>query len=71
MSHPLSIAFCRQPTTLTLGPAPVAGVPPAFRVNGEIIIADEDALTETDITEMAESLLNEQQSKVRAVEWEL
>ena len=24
----------------------VAGVPPAFRVNGEIIIADEDALTE-------------------------
>ena len=23
----------------------VSGVPPAFRVNGEIIIADEDALT--------------------------
>ena len=28
----------------------VAGVPPAFRVNGEIIIADEDALTEDEIT---------------------
>ena len=45
----------------------VAGVPPAFRVNGEIIIADEDALTEEQITAMADSLLNEQQKKkVRA-----
>jgi len=34
----------------------VAGVPPAFRVNGEIIIADEDALTEDEITAMADSL---------------
>src|SRR5213593_6803 len=36
----------------------VSGVPPAFRVNGEIIIADEDALTEEDITRIADSLLN-------------
>ena len=49
----------------------VAGVPPAFRVNGEIIIADEDALTEQDITRMAESLLNEQQQKKFEQEWEL
>jgi len=49
----------------------VAGVPPAFRVNGEIIIADEDALTETEITRMAESLLNEQQKKKFDQEWEL
>ncbi len=49
----------------------VAGVPPAFRVNGEIIIADEDALTEQEITRMAESLLNEQQKKKFEQEWEL
>ncbi|HEU5126091.1 MAG TPA: PilT/PilU family type 4a pilus ATPase [Verrucomicrobiae bacterium] len=49
----------------------VAGVPPAFRVNGEIIIADEDALTQQDITRMAESLLNEQQQKKFEQEWEL
>lgn len=49
----------------------VAGVPPAFRVNGEIIIADEDALTETQTTIMAESLLNEQQRKKFEQEWEL
>jgi twitching motility protein PilT len=49
----------------------VAGVPPAFRVNGEIIIADEDALTEEQISVMAESLLNEQQRKKFEHEWEL
>lgn len=49
----------------------VAGVPPAFRVNGEIIIADEDALAEDDITTMADSLLNEQQRKKFEQEWEL
>lgn len=31
----------------------VAGVPPAFRVNGEIIIADNDALTEQDVAQIA------------------
>ncbi len=49
----------------------VAGVPPAFRVNGEIIIADEDALAEDDITAMADSLLNDQQRKKFESEWEL
>ena len=49
----------------------VAGVPPAFRVNGEIIIADEDALTEDEITVMADGLLNEQQKKKFEQEWEL
>ncbi|MGH7971248.1 MAG: type IV pili twitching motility protein PilT, partial [Limisphaerales bacterium] len=49
----------------------VAGVPPAFRVNGEIIIADEDALTEADVERMAFSLLNEQQRKKFEQEWEL
>ena len=49
----------------------VAGVPPAFRVNGEIIIADEDTLAEAEITAMAASLLNEQQKKKFEEEWEL
>lgn len=49
----------------------VAGVPPAFRVNGEIIIADEDALSEANIVEITESLLNEQQRKKFEQEWEL
>lgn len=49
----------------------VTGVPPAFRVNGEIIIADEDALTEGEITRIAYSLLNEQQKKKFEQEWEL
>jgi twitching motility protein PilT len=49
----------------------VTGVPPAFRVNGEIIIADEDALNENEITRIANSLLNEQQKKKFEQEWEL
>ena len=49
----------------------VTGVPPAFRVNGEIIIADADALSEADVTAMADGLLNEQQKKKFEEEWEL
>src|SRR5262245_5946338 len=49
----------------------VAGVPPAFRVNGEIIIADEDALSEADVEKIAYGLLNEQQRKKFDQEWEL
>ena len=30
----------------------ITGVPPAYRVNGEIIIADADALTQEDVTAM-------------------
>jgi twitching motility protein PilT len=49
----------------------VVGVPPAFRVNGEIILAEEDVLSEEDVTAMAEGLLNEQQKKKFDSEWEL
>lgn len=49
----------------------VAGVPPAFSVNGEIIIADEDALTEAEAGEIARSLLNERQRQKFEEEWEL
>lgn len=49
----------------------VVGVPPAFRVNGEIILADADALVEAEVSRIAESLLNEQQQKKFEQEWEL
>jgi twitching motility protein PilT len=49
----------------------VGGVPPAFRVNGEIIIADEDALTQAEVADMALSLLNPQQKAKFEQEWEL
>ena len=49
----------------------VSGVPPAFRVNGEIILADEDALGEAEITAMADRLLNEQQHRKFEQDWEL
>src|SRR2546421_12170730 len=49
----------------------VVGVPPAFRVNGEIILADEDVLTEKQIDDIIGSLLNEQQRKKFEQEWEL
>ena len=49
----------------------IAGVPPAFRVNGEIILADGDALTEAEVEQMSCSLLNEQQKKKFEQEWEL
>src|SRR4051794_32336022 len=49
----------------------VAGVPPAFRVNGEIILADEDALTEAEVQGVADCLLNEQQKRKFEQEWEL
>jgi twitching motility protein PilT len=49
----------------------VVGVPPAYRVNGEIILANADALTEAELTAVAEGLLNEQQRKKLEAEWEL
>lgn len=49
----------------------VAGVPPAFRVNGEIIIADEDAITEEEVDAIANNLMNDQQRKKFEQEWEL
>ena len=49
----------------------IAGVPPAFRVNGEIILAQEDALSPEDITDMTDNLLNEQQKQKFEQDWEL
>ena len=49
----------------------VTGVPPAFRVNGEIILADEDALTIDEATVGVASMLNEAQREKFAEEWEM
>jgi twitching motility protein PilT len=49
----------------------IAGVPPAYRVNGEIILADEDALTPAVVTTIAEGLLNDLQREKFDREWEL
>ena len=49
----------------------IAGVPPAYRVNGEIILADEDALTPEAVTTIAERLLNDVQREKFEREWEL
>ncbi len=49
----------------------IAGVPPAYRVNGEIILADHDALSEADLVAVADALLNDEQRAKFAQEWEL
>ena len=49
----------------------IAGVPPAFRVNGEIIFADEDALTAEETTDLAFSLLSDEQRQQFERDWEL
>ncbi len=49
----------------------VVGVPPAFRINGEIILADEDGLSVEALAGMAYSLLNTDQRDKFDREWEL
>src|SRR3954466_10158002 len=49
----------------------VVGVPPAFRINGEIILADDDALSVEALAGMAYNLLNSEQREKFDREWEL
>ena len=49
----------------------VVGVPPAYRINGEIILASEDALSETQVGDITNGLLNEFQRQKFEREWEL
>jgi twitching motility protein PilT len=49
----------------------IAGVPPSFRVNGEIVLAEGDSLAEADTEEMALQLLNESHRDKFEREWEL
>jgi twitching motility protein PilT len=63
----LSAAHTERASDLHL----IAGVPPAFRVHGEIILAQEDALAPATLDEMAFSLLNEYQAEKFRTQWEL
>lgn len=49
----------------------IAGVPPAFRVNGDILFADHDALTSPEAQDLCYSLLSDEQREVFEREWEL
>ena len=49
----------------------IAGVPPAFRVNGEIILAEEDVLREDELATLAYGLLNDRQREKFERDWEL
>src|SRR5205823_12266784 len=49
----------------------IAGVPAAYRVNGEIILADDDVLAPDEIGPMATALLNDAQRQKFEQEWEL
>lgn len=49
----------------------ITGVPPSYRVNGEIILAEEDSLSAEDIQGATTALLNEQQLAKFNEEWEL
>jgi twitching motility protein PilT len=49
----------------------IAGVPPAYRINGEIILADEDATSGEELTEITRGLLNSEQQRKFDQEWEL
>lgn len=49
----------------------VVGVPPGYRVNGEIILADGDVLTEAEVKHIVDELLNEHQKRKFDEDWEL
>jgi twitching motility protein PilT len=49
----------------------VAGLPPMFRINGEIILSNKPALAREDTAELCYSLLNDEQKKVFEQNWQL
>ena len=49
----------------------VVGVPPAFRINGDVLLSDEEALTTEAVTGMAFSVLNSDQREKFERDWEL
>lgn len=49
----------------------IAGVPPAFRVNGDILFGDADALTAESASEICYSILSDEQRAIFEKEWEL
>jgi twitching motility protein PilT len=49
----------------------VAGLPPTFRINGEIILSNHPALTRADTARLCFSLLNPEQKKAFEQDWQL
>ena len=49
----------------------IAGMPPAYRVNGEIILADQDPLDIEELNDMVGAMINDDQRKKYEREWEL
>ncbi|MFA7485491.1 MAG: PilT/PilU family type 4a pilus ATPase, partial [Phycisphaerae bacterium] len=49
----------------------VAGLPPMYRINGEIVFADRPPLTREDTSQLAMSFLNEEQRKAFSQSWQL
>lgn len=49
----------------------IVGVPPAYRVNGEIILADQEPLDGDELTAMVNSMINDDQRKKYERDWEL
>ena len=49
----------------------IAGVPPSFRVNGDILFGDHDALTAAETAEICHSILSQEQRAAFEKEWEL
>lgn len=49
----------------------VVGSPPAYRINGEIILADADTIIAAELNELADALLSEDQRRAFDRKWEL
>src|SRR4051812_13649023 len=72
MSHPQLDAFIAAALDLRASDLHlIAGVPPSFRVNGDILFADHDALTPDDTQEICNLILSREQQEYFDREWEL
>lgn len=67
MQHILALARRENASDIHI----VANLPPMFRINGEIILADSPPLTREDTARMCFGLLNEEQKKVFERDWQI
>ncbi len=67
MQHILALARRENASDIHI----VANLPPMFRINGEIILADRPPLTREDTARLCYSLLNEEQVKVFERDWQI
>lgn len=67
LDHLVALASSQGASDLHL----IAGVPPALRVNGEILLLDHDALSQEEVSRITLGILNDQQQEKFEREWEL